>query len=281
MKKRWFFYLRKIVGRFFAGTFQSVKKGADGIEFAAFRDWQPSDIARSISYRQSLKKLHYVVRVNTIEKGMICLFIVDRSASIEFGPSGISKKEIQDRILNILAPAVAQNNNQVGFLVTSDRVERYLKPCFGEKFIAERLALISNYKPKSRLTDLNAVFRSVLKLNIPADLIFIVSDFYSPTDFADSLKILTKKHDVIPLILKDSFETTTFPKIRGGMIAFKDLETEDFFWGEAPHKISNVGLLKRLGLDYVLLKTSETEGDWIKKMMIVFQQRKKRRKIIK
>jgi hypothetical protein len=118
----------------------------------------------------------------------------------------------------------------------------------------------------------------VFGLNIPADLIFILSDFYSPTDFRQSLKILSRTHDVIPLVLKDPFETTTFPNIRGGMIHFRDLETGEFFWGEAPQKISNVPLFRQLGLDYVLLKTNEDEGDWIRKLVIVFEQRKKRRR---
>ncbi|MDP1629529.1 MAG: hypothetical protein Q8L57_02820, partial [bacterium] len=112
----------------------------------------------------------------------------------------------------------------------------------------------------------------------PADLIFVISDFYTAADFKDSLKLLAKKYDVIPLILKDPFETTTFPKISGGMIAFKDLETGEFFWGDKPQKISNVKLFKQLGLDYVLLKTNETENDWIRKLMIVFEQRKKQRR---
>ncbi len=278
MKKRWFFVLRKAVSRLFAGTFPRIKKGVGGIEFAAFREYQPGDAVRSISYRESLKHFRYFTRVNSIEKGIICLFIIDRSASVFFGPSGVSKKEIQDRILNILAPAIAQNNNQVGFLITTDRLEKYFEPRFGDKLIAERLKAIFNYEPRSKMTDLNLAFRSIFRLNIPADLIFILSDFYTPVDFKNSLKILSRKYDVIPMLLKDSFETTNFPKIPGGMIAFKDLETGEFFWGEKPQKISNVKLFKRLGLDYILLKTSENEGDWIRKLMIVFEQRKRKRR---
>ncbi|MDP1629705.1 MAG: DUF58 domain-containing protein, partial [bacterium] len=179
MKKRWFFSLRRLVNRLFAGTFKSNKKGAGGIEFAAFRDYQPGDAVRSISYRESLKHNRYFVRLNVIEKGMVCLFIIDRSASVFYGPSGISKKEIQDRILNVLAPAIAQNNNQVGFLIITDRLEKYYEPRFGEKFINERLNSISDYRPKSRLTDLNLAFRTVFRLNVPADLIFVISDFYT------------------------------------------------------------------------------------------------------
>ncbi len=278
MKKRWFFALRRLVSRLFAGTFRSTRKGAGGVEFSAFRDYQPGDTVRSISYRESLKHNRYFVRLNVIEKGMVCLFVIDRSASINFGPSGVSKKEIQDRILNILAPAIAQNNNQVGFLVVTDRVEKYYEPRFGEKFVAERLALIDRINLESKKTDLNLAFREVFRLNIPADLIFILSDFYTPTGFENSLKILSRKYDVIPLILKEPFETSEFPKVRGGMIHFKDLETGEVLWGDSPKKISNIKLFKHLGLDYVLLKTSETEGDWVRKLMIIFEQRKKWRR---
>ncbi len=278
-RKRWFFNLRKLVSHAFSGAFPSTKKGSSGIEFAAFREYQPGDAVRSISYRESLKHFRYYVRENIIEKGMICLFIVDRSASVFFGPSGISKMEIEDRILDILAPAIAQNNNRVGFLIITDRLEQYFKPSFGEKSVAERLSLISYYQPQSKRTDLNAAFQLVFRLNIPADLIFILSDFYSPTSFEYSLKILSGKYDVIPLILKDPFETTNFPEIKGGMIAFRDLETGEFFWGEKPHKISNKELFERLGLDYALLKTDQNEEDWVQKLMIIFEQRKKRRRI--
>ncbi len=278
MRKRWIFILRKLVNRFFAGIFQSRRRGAGGIEFAAYRDYQPGDTPRSISYPQSLKKCRWVVRVNIIEKGMICLFVVDRSASINFGPSGISKKEIQDRILNILAPAIAQNSNKVGFVISTDCVEKYFEPRFGEKFTAERLEFISNYKPESRLTNLDAVFRDILKMNLQADLLFIISDFYTAVDFKDSLKLLANKYDLIPMLLKDPFETTEFPKIRGGMIAFRDLETGEIFWGDAPHKISNKDLFEKLGLDYILLKTDATEQEWEEKLRILFEQRKKQRR---
>ncbi len=279
MKKRWFFVLRKVVSRIFSGTFRSKKKGAGGIEFAVFREYQPGDPPRSISYPKSLQRCRYVVRDNMLDKAMSCLFLIDRSASTNFGPSGISKREIQNRLLNILAPAIAQNNNQVGFLITTDRLEKYFEPRFGNKLLIERLKLIEEFKPQSKMTDLNLAFLSVFRLKIPADLIFILSDFYTPVDFKASLKILSRKYDVIPMLLKDSFETTNFPKIPGGMIAFKDLETGEFFWGEKPQKISNVKLFKSLGLDYILLKTDENEGDWTKKLMITFEQRKKRRRI--
>ncbi len=277
MKTRWFFVLRKLVSHLFSGNFRSTKKGASGIEFATFREFQPGDLPRSISYKESLKHSRYYVRENMIEKGMVCLFMVDHSASVNFGPSGVSKKEIQNRILNILAPAIAQNNNQVSFLIFTDRVEKYFEPQFGEKFIAEKLRFISEFKPKSKLTNIDFAFRRIFQLNIPADLIFVISDFYTQYEFEDSLKILAKKYDIIPLLLKDPSETTTFPKIRGGMIPFRDLETGEFFWGEAPQKISNIKLFKRLGLDYVLLKTNESEKDWVRKLMIIFEQRKKRR----
>ncbi len=277
MKTRWLFVLRKLVGHLFSGNFRSTKKGAGGIEFATFREFQPGDLPRSISYKESLKHSRYYVRENMIEKGMRCWFMIDRSASVNFGPSGVSKKEIQNRILNILAPAIAQNNNQVSFLIFTDRVEKYFEPRFGEKFIAEKLRFISEFKPKSKFTNIDFVFRRIFQLNVPADLIFVISDFYTQYDLEDSLKILARKYDVIPLLLKDPSETTTFPKVAGGMIAFHDLETDEFFWGEAPQKISNVKLFKRLGLDYVLLKTNESEKDWVKKLMIIFEQRKKRR----
>ena len=238
MKKRWFFVLRKVVSRLFSGTFRSKKKGAGGIEFAVFREYQPGDPPRSISYPKSLQRCRYVVRDNMLEKAMSCLFLIDRSASTNFGPSGVSKKEIQDRLLNILAPAIAQNNNQVGFLITTDRLEKYFEPRFGNKLLIERLKIIEEFKPQSKMTDLNLAFLSVFRLKIPADLIFILSDFYTPVDFKNSLKILSRKYDVIPMLLKDSFETTNFPEIPGGMIAFKDMETGEFFWGEKPQKIS-------------------------------------------
>jgi len=279
MKKRWFFFLRKKVNRLFAGIFQSAKKGAGGIEFAAYRDYQPGDTIRSIAYSQSLKKNRYMVRDNIIEKGMICLFIIDRSASVFFGPSGIPKKEIQDKILNILAPAIAQNNNQVGFIIATDRVEQYFKPSFGEKSVMEKLDLISYHRPQSKLTDLDVSFRFIFQSNIQADLIFIISDFYSSMPFENSLKMLSKKYDVIPIILKDPFETSAFPKIKGGMIQFKDLETGEFFWGDKPKKISNKKLFEQLGLDYAILRTDAGENEWVQKLRIIFEQRKRKRRM--
>lgn len=278
-KARWFFILRKLVNRISAGTFQSTRKGAGGVEFAGYREFQPGDSVRSISYKESLKHFCYYARDNIIEKSMICLFVVDRSASINFGPSGASKKEIQNKILEILAPAIAQENNQIGFMLVTDCIERYFKPRFGENAIYERLISIIKHHPESKLTNLDAVFRTIFRMNIPADLIFIISDFYSPVSFENSLKILSKKYDVIPILLKDPFETTTFPKIKGGMIAFRDLETGEFFWGEAPKKISNKVLFEKLGLDFLLLKTNEKEVSWEEKLRILFEQRKRRRRI--
>ncbi len=280
-KARWFFVLRKLINRIPAGIFQSVRKGAGGVEFADYREFQPGDSVRSISCKESLKHFCYYARDNIVEKSMVCLFIVDCSNSINFGTSDASKKEIQNKILEILAPAITQENNQVGFMLITDHIERYFKPRFGEKAVYERLISIGNYQPESKLTDLDAVFRAIFRMNISADLIFILSDFYSPSNFEGSLKILSKKYDVIPVLLKDSFETTTFPKIKGGMIAFRDLETGEFFWGEAPNKISNKILFEKLGLDFLLLKTNEKEGSWEEKLRILFEQRKRRRRRIR
>jgi uncharacterized protein (DUF58 family) len=278
-KKRWIFTIRKLVNNIFAGTFPSAKKGAGGIEFAGFREYQPGDAVRSISYRESLKRCRYFVRENIVEKGAVCLFIIDRSASVLFGPSGISKWEMENRILDILAPAIAKNNNQVGFLITTDCVEQYFAPKFGVKSAAERLTLISYYQPKSKLTDLNAAFQFILERNIPADLIFVLSDFYAENPLEDSLKALSGKYDVILLLLKDPSETTSFPEVKGGMIAFKDLETGKFLWGDRPQKISNKVLFEKLGLDYALLRTDKDEEEWVQKLMIIFEQRKKRRRV--
>jgi len=278
MKKRWFFVLAKLINRNFIGLFQSQRKGSGGIEFATLREYQPADPVSLISYAQSLKRCRYFVRENIVEKGGVFLFIVDGSASVDFGPSGVSKREIQNRLLNILAPAIVQNNNQVGFLVVSDCVERYFKPAFGGKSVAERLSLIFLCGMKSKLTDLNSAFRFVLRLNILPDAVFVLSDFYTPVPFVDSLKALSQRCDVIPLLLKDPFETSAFPNIKGGMFHFRDMETGEFFWGDKPQKISNKRLFKRLGLDYVLLRTDKDESEWIKNMMIVFAQRKRRRR---
>lgn len=277
MKKRWFFALRKRISNLFTGTFESSKKGSGGIEFATFRDYQPGDSVRSISYPQSLKRSRYVVRENVIEKGMVCLFVVDVSSSILYGPSGVSKREIQLRIMEILATAVAQNSNKVGFLLVTDKIEEYFEPVFGESVVVGRLDLIEGYQPSSKKTDLKSVFKEIFYLGIKADLVFILSDFYSP-DFGDSFKLLSGRYDIIPVVLKDPSETTTFPKVRGGLIGFKDMETGEFFWGDAPNKISNVSLFKRLGLDYVLLKTCDSEDEWARKFAIIFEERKKWRK---
>ena len=166
----------------------------------------------------------------------------------------------------------------MGFIVATDNTEICLKPQFGEKITIERLNLISYYRPRSKKTDLTAVFRAIIRMNIRADLIFILSDFYTPLPFDGALRRLSQRYDVIPLVLKDPLETTSFPDIKGGMIAFRDLETGNFFWGDKPQKISNKKLFEELGLDYVLLRTDKDEGDWIKKLMIVFEQRKRRRR---
>lgn len=279
MEKRWFFSLRKLVERLFAGAFLSKKRGAGGIEFATFRDFQPGDSVRTIAHKQSLLRSRFVVKDRVIEKGMTCLFVVDCSASIDYGPSGVAKKEIQLLMMDILAPAIARNNNQVGFVLVTNTIEKFFEPRFGESEVFERLKFISGFKPKSPKTDLNSVFKEIIGRSVKADLVFIVSDFYSVEDFVDSLRLLSGLYDVILMILKDRFETTTFPLVKGGMFAFRDMETGEFFWGEAPDKISNTKLFRSLGLDYVLLRTHEPIDEWVRRLVIIFEERKKWRKL--
>jgi uncharacterized protein (DUF58 family) len=206
------------------------------------------------------------------------MFVVDCSGSVDYGPSGITKKAIQYLMMEILAPAVARNNNKVGFVLATDRIEKVLEPRFGETEVFGRLDFISGFKPKNKGTNLSVVFKEIISCFLDADLMFVISDFYSPGDFSDSLKLLSKRYDVIPVVLKDPAETTTFPSVRGAMVAFKDKETGEFFWGDAPNKISNVRMFQKLGLDYVLLKTNETVDDWVKKFVVIFEERKKWRK---
>jgi uncharacterized protein (DUF58 family) len=273
---------RKIVNSLFMGEYHSAFKGR-GLEFSEVREYQYGDDIRLIDWNVSSRMTETFVKVNHEERELTVMLILDISNSMRYSTSSQTKKELLAELAAVLAFSAISNNDKVGMVMVADSVVHFVKPLKGKRHVLRiiRDILDQDYNACST-TNIGTALEFMNQIQRKKAIIFTISDFYSK-DFATPLRILSKRHDIIPIIIKDRSEDQ-FLDLK--WVATKGLEsgkTEIFnsqqsSWKAAHSKRSN----KRENSREALFRenncrqlTIHTGEDYTKSLMNYFRSRSK------
>lgn len=242
----------KKINTMFSGEYRSAFKGY-GLSFDSVREYIPGDDVRSIDWNVSARMNHLYIKEYIEERELSVVLLVDVSASTLFG-SGRSKREVVLEFVTFMLHLAQMNNDRISVILFSDRVEKYLKPRKGRKYVLKVLDEILMIKPSGRGTDLPAALDFFQQVTKKRSIVFVISDFLSGRhdEVMLKMKILARRHDVIPVQVSDPMERKM--KIFG-LAEFSDLETGESFLSDSIHE--SPGLPDTAGLETVRLSTDE------------------------
>ena len=211
---------RKIVSDLLAGQYHSVFKGR-GMAFSEVRQYQPGDEIRIIDWNVTARMNDAYVKVFTEERELTVMLVVDVSASQEFGSRSRSKAEVCGEIAAQIAFSAIANNDRVGLILFSNRVEKVIPPKKGRKHVLRVVSDILSHRPASKGTDLSVGLNYLSRVAKRGAVTFLISDFLA-ANFETSLRIVSRKHDLVPVMLTDPLEDA-FPSI--GLVELEDPES--------------------------------------------------------
>ena len=267
----------------FAGEYHTAFKGK-GMAFSEVREYQPGDDIRSIDWNVTARYNSPFVKVFEEEREMTVMLLIDMSASGNFGTQEQFKRELATELAAILAFSAINNNDKVGVIFFTDKVEQFIPPKKGKSHILRIIREVLAFEPTGKGTDIAGAleyFSAVIKKR---SICFILSDFMSK-EFDRPLKIASKKHDLVALRIHDKREDT-LPNV--GLVPMQDAETEKMLFvdtsskkvrdnfaknrAQATEKLRN--LFPASGVDLIDITTGT---DYVKPLIIFFKTRGKRR----
>lgn len=270
---------RGLSSNVFAGEYHSAFKG-HGMAFSEVREYQAGDDIRSIDWNVTARFNRPFVKVFEEERELTVMLLIDVSGSGQFGTRAKLKNELIAEIAAVLSFSAIQNNDKIGVIMFSDKVEKFISPKKGSKHILRIISELLNFKAEDKKTNLSEALRYLTNAIKKRCTAFIISDFMSP-DFEDALKIANNKHDLVALKVYDERETK-LPSI--GLVRFVDAETDsmrlvdtsdpnvrkhyEMYWDERNKRIDEV--LGKCGIDSVNIRTDE---DYVKPLINLFKQR--------
>ena len=209
-----------LVNDVFGGEYSSAFKGR-GIEFAEVRPYQYGDDIRSIDWNVTAREGEPFVKIFEEEREQTLILVVDISGSGDFGTQGGFKREIAAEICAILGFSAIKNNDKVGLLLFSDRVELYVPPKKGRRHVLRLIRDLFAHEPESRATDISVALNHVLHVIRRRSIVLLVSDFFDD-GFARPLGTVARRHDAVAVQLQDRRELD-LPNV--GLIELTDPET--------------------------------------------------------
>ena len=217
---------RRLLDSHFIGSYKSIFKG-QGIDFEEIREYIPGDDVRSIDWNVTAKTEKLYVKQFREDRERVMMIAVDVSGSLDFGSGNISKREVLTEISSILAVSAIKNNDKVGLILFSDKIERFVPPNKGKKHVLRILREILFARPTSRGTNLIHACENLHRLLKKRSIIFFLSDFLlneqeSSKEFFKQIGILNRRHELIGINIEDTIEQT-FANV--GYINLADSET--------------------------------------------------------
>ncbi len=195
---------RGLVNTLFSGEYQSVFKG-QGMEFAEVREYAPGDEYRTIDWNVSARMGHPYVKTYTEERELTVLFAVDMSGSGQFGTRGRFKAELAAEISAVIAMSAIKNNDRVGLLLFSDRVEKFVPPKKGRRHALRLIRDLLAFRPQGRGTEISVALDYLGRILRHRAIVFLISDFLD-TGYERSLKLVSRRHDVVAISVSDPRE---------------------------------------------------------------------------
>jgi len=248
--------------------------------FSEVREYQYGDDVRNIDWNVTARFNRPFVKVFEEERELTVMLLIDVSGSREFGTTWRTKKNMISEMAAVLAFSAIQNNDKIGVILFSNKVEKFIPPKKGRKHILHIIREMVGFEPENRETDIAGVLRYLTNAIKKRCTAFVISDFLD-TNFEDALKIANQKHDVVALKVFDPRETE-LPNI--GFVKFKDAETGQLrwintskrsnrdaysqWWNDNDEKVST--MFRKSGVDSVSVRTDE---DYVKALMALFKKR--------
>ena len=215
----------RLVNTQFAGEYHSVFKGR-GMEFDEVREYDPQDDPRDIDWNVTARMGHPYTKKFVEERELTVILLVDASFSGQYGTKGRTKAELIAEVAALLAFSAVKNNDRVGLIVFSDRVEKFIPPKKGRLHVLRVVREILTFKTKGRGTDISGALRTLTDVITKRSTVFLFSDFIAKNN-EKLLKIAHKEHDVIAVVTEDPTEKT-FPAV-GSVVEVEDAETRERF----------------------------------------------------
>ena len=264
----------------FSGEYHSAFKGR-GMTFSEVRDYHIGDEVRTMDWNVTARFNEPFVKVFDEEREISVMLIIDVSGSEDFGTLEKTKRDVALELTAVLAFSAISNNDKVGAIFVSDRVERYIAPGKGRKHALLILRELIEIKPQSKGTNLNEALKFFRNTQKKRSIAFVMSDFIDEHNFMEGLKVSRKKHDMVAIRLFDQNEET-LPSI--GIIQLFNAETGETTWvnsNSASAKEKHADNFKQFeeklfkdfkksGIDYASIST---DMDYIRPLMHLFQNR--------
>ncbi len=216
---------RHLVNDVFSGEYHSVFKGR-GMEFSEVREYQYGDDIRTIDWNVTARYNHPYVKVHEEERELNVMLVVDASRSAMFGSASKFKSEIAAEISALLAFSAIKNNDKVGLLIFTDKVEKFIPPRKGKPHALRVIREVLYYQPSSPQTNIRVGLEHLLRGLKRRAIVFLISDF-NADNYLKPLQVLNEKHDVIAIHLIDERDRSLPP---GGLLKLQDAESGAELW---------------------------------------------------
>ena len=275
---------RGLSNEIFAGKYHSAFKGR-GMSFSEVREYRVGDDIRDIDWNVTARSRTPHIKTYEEERELTMMLLIDVSGSRMFGTTEKIKKNMIIEIAAVLAFSAAHNNDKVGCIFFSDKIEKFIPPKKGRSHVLMIIRELINFMPENNGTDIGGALRYLTNVLKKRSTAFILSDFMDTdtihTRFEDALKIATGKHDLVGIRVYDHRETE-LPDV--GIIEMQDAETGEKVWVDSSSAITRKAYadnwnktnslidttLKRYRVDNVMIATGE---DYVKSLIKLFKQR--------
>ena len=271
---------RGLSSNIFAGQYHSAFKGR-GMAFAEVREYQYGDDVRDIDWNVTARFHRPYVKVFEEERELTVMLLIDVSGSLDFGTQKQMKRDMVTEIAATIAFSAIQNNDKIGVVFFSDKIEKYIPPKKGRKHILYIIREMLDYHPESKRTDVKQAVEFLSSVQKRRTTAFILSDFYVRNDFQQSLQIANRKHDVVAIQVYDQ-RARELPDV--GLMKVVDAETgfEQYvdtsskrlrdsyrkYWQSRQSQLQET--FNKSNVDNVSIATNE---DFVKSLLMLFKQR--------
>ena len=271
---------RGLSSNIFAGQYHSAFKGR-GMAFSEVREYQFGDDVRDIDWNVTARFHRPYVKVFEEERELTVMVLIDVSGSLDFGTQKQMKRDMVTEIAATIAFSAIQNNDKIGVVFFSDKIEKYIPPKKGRKHILYIIREMLDYHPESKRTDVKQAVEFLSSVQKRRTTAFILSDFYVRNDFQQSLQIANRKHDVVAIQVYDQ-RARELPDV--GLMKVVDAETgfEQYvdtsskrlrdsyrkYWQSRQSQLQET--FNKSNVDNVSIATNE---DFVKSLLMLFKQR--------
>ena len=275
-------HTRRLVNEAFVGEYHSVFKGR-GMEFDEVREYQPGDEIRTIDWNVTARMGRPFIKRYVEERELTVMLLVDVSASGNFGSIKHLKNEVATEICAILALSAIKNNDKVGMIMFTDKIEKFIPPKKGPKHVLRVIRELLCTQPTGKGTNISVALEYLNKITHRRTISFIVSDFIA-NDYAHALRIANKKHDMITITIVDPREQE-LPNV--GFIELRDAESDEILLLDTADSLARKEfgalnnrrrqeqsrLFRSMGVDEILINTNRHH---VEPIVRFFRMREKR-----